>query len=92
MFVVVTVFAVWLGWEIDFITRRHTYIHRFQPNTWRIFETPPNPFWSPPPVIPVWRIWLGDCPQAFVAVPSGRTREQLAEVKSLFPEVVIYDQ
>jgi hypothetical protein len=101
MFVVVTVFAVWLGWELKFIRERQAFLSRMEEQGGlTIFageegESGVMYFEGQTP-IPFWRRWLGDRAVASPGFPlapvlSGEWDDQHEdalnkEIDRLFPE------
>lgn len=83
MLVVVTVFAVWLGWELKFVRERKAFLD------WTIEERHIirfTHFDGPAPAVPFWRRWLGDAPVQSVMLPHGSSEADLIRAQSLFPE------
>jgi hypothetical protein len=91
MFVALTLFAVWLGWELKCIRERRAFIDWLRTSSVNGFtrgEVIENAAFNEPQRIPVWRQWLGD--KSFqmvvlhdVTVEDGRTALRL------FPEARI---
>jgi len=82
MFVGVTVFAVWLGWEVKFVRDRKAFLDS---------EHCPPYSLGPQAMVPIWRRALGD-----MAIKSFRLSHyntdhdrQRTLAKSLFPEAEI---
>lgn len=76
MFVVVTVFAVWLGWELKFVNARRNF-----PGTAlmsRETEEGQHP--------PFWRRWLGDEAVSAWYFPNNAPDDLLSRARELFPE------
>jgi hypothetical protein len=94
MFVVVTVFAIWLGWELKFVRERKIACARANDRTltidsvqqWRremhFGADMPN---HRDAKIPPWRRWMGDEPVACILCLSDSERE----MRRLFPEAAI---
>src|SRR5262245_43460203 len=94
MFVIVTAFSLWLGWQAKIVLDRREALDELraagcstmfadeafleEPARWNRVELPS---------VPIWRRWLGDRPVAWIncwgSDDSKRTR-----MKSLFPEVL----
>jgi hypothetical protein len=97
MFVVVTAFAVWLAWELNFIRARKNILESVYEGRWyadspgRIFRpaVPPKAEWAR---IPFWRRVLGDTPIDFVVLGVGHTPEDAKRVRELIPEAQVYRQ
>lgn len=78
LFVVVTVFACWLGWQIHLVQSRrafHGEAHCFQTSNIDIYP--------PPPGIPFYRRWLGDKEIQRIDLVHESQQER---AKALFPE------
>ena len=93
MFVMVTVVAVWLGWELTFVRERRTALEWLKKNggfVVSVAETKNNQVPPPEPVneIPIWRRWLGDEAMYFVVPPDNATEDDLSRFQRLFPEAV----
>jgi hypothetical protein len=97
LFVVVTVFACWLGWNVNFIQRRKaalSAIHERQKGIpelegWsnvRVAFDSVQEMNSHPPHIAKIRAWLGDKPVPFVTVLFKADADA---VRPLFPEATI---
>jgi hypothetical protein len=97
MFVLVTAFAAWLGWELKFIRDREAFL------SWRDRkceveqrEHPgldgPVALWvrPKPATIRIWRTWLGDEPAEFVVLPHAASIVDQERAKALFPEALVY--
>ncbi|HEY2840785.1 MAG TPA: hypothetical protein VGJ26_16630 [Pirellulales bacterium] len=100
MFVVVTIFAIWLKWELNFVHERKEAIGaaRHNPGHEPIDDLADDtvfvifPGDSPNtgnPRLPFWRIWLGDQPVAGVATPPDASDETIHKWKRLFPEAEV---
>ena len=89
MLVVVTIFALWLGWEVRFIRERQAFLQ------WIKSQEPTGGFvirssWSGAPApIPFWRRWLGDEPENLIELPAGSMPADRDQAKALFPEAVV---
>jgi hypothetical protein len=94
LFVFVTVFAVWLGWELKFIRERNSFLALLDDCRTAEIEAARGRFvfsWilTPAyedPVIPVWRRWLGDQAQGVIILPGNTTDAHLQTARELFPE------
>ena len=94
MFVVVTVVAVLLGWELKFIRERHEFlrhtVYPFLNHDRGILLVPIKPAWEQPRVtIPFWREWLGDEAHWAIYLPHA-SEEDRRRAALLFPEARIY--
>jgi hypothetical protein len=76
--VLVTVFAVWLGWELSYIRERRAWTRENQ----ALLDAPPLEDVR----IPAWRVWLGDEPVAGLVILDNWTDDEWRRVKYLFPE------
>ena len=99
-FVLVTLFGVWLGWELNFIRQRAALRRQLQTSGgWAMtredydllpyrlgFDT------ELPMRIPIWRLWLGDVPMAVIGFGPSATPADRARTKKLFPEAVVSGQ
>jgi hypothetical protein len=88
LFVVVTIFAVWLGWELKFIRERQAFLMRAGADrTWYVMSSQLDGPITPRhriPTIPFWRRWLGDEAVAIMEPPHGIAADE--EIDALFPE------
>jgi hypothetical protein len=97
IFIVVTVVAVWLGWELRFVQNRKTMRRWLNENEWGVMAAV-NPrdaivvqdFSNV--TIPIWRNWMGDEPIALIALPDHRSKEREQAVRDLFPEATIAEE
>lgn len=87
MFVVVTVFSLWLGWQAKIVRDRREMISDLQRQGIPFFSR--TPFFKPK--IPIWRRWLGDQPIGAAGMRIDRlSSSKLAEFKRLFPEAELW--
>jgi hypothetical protein len=102
LFVVVTVFGIWLGWQLHFVTRRKQAINwleeagglaihsswvRDDPSLAR--DRPDVLNW---PQLPFWRRWLGDETIVEIWIPKDAYNEaNIARLAKCFPEAVLRD-
>ena len=96
MLLLVTVFAVWLGWELKFIRERQAWLRRVADDPENLvilstgFEKRGIDYvtylaLSEPVTIPAWRRWLGD--QALIsAILAPSSEIELDDMHRLFPE------
>ena len=84
MFLMVTVVAVWLGWELKFIRERQAWLRENASLVDVSDESDAH--------IPWWRKWLGDEPVPAIVFPPDWTDEDCANVARLFPEAVRVDR
>ncbi len=95
LFVVVTVFGVWLGWTLHHIHLRRQAISEIEAHGGDVVygvdlsatypEVPPSDF----PSIPFWRVWLGDKAVAQLEMPDEHYAEKHDVLDVLFPERTI---
>jgi hypothetical protein len=97
MFVVVTVFALWLGWELKFIRDRKAMQTWLKENGGSVMSVDEGyqiaGHWGGgfvPPSIPWWRRMLGDEPIPSVGLPREEPKYK-DRCSLLFPEAEIYD-
>lgn len=100
MLVWVTVLAVALGWELNFIRERRAFLQSLQKQQLAEIarsNTPVGSLYSvsavypPVPAIPFWRRWLGDEPQDVITFPRETPPAEMDKAKMLFPEATLYD-
>lgn len=94
MLFLVTVFAVWLTHQINFVKHRQTMLGLIKErgggyralSDWRF-----RPYLGEPPnvSVPIWRRWMGDEPITDVAWPSSIERLYVIEAHGAFPEARI---
>lgn len=89
MFVVVTVVALWLGWEVNFVRQRQAWRREHAALTERPIKTP-NPSYVPKTTIPPWRIWMGDSYLSQIYFPPDWTEQDRAYATRLFPEANLF--
>ncbi len=96
MFVFVTLFAVWLGWELKYIRDRKACLRRLaeDPENLVILTTRYEErgldyvallALSEPVTVPVWRRWLGDEALVCVCLAVGSDFD-VHQIHRLFPE------
>ena len=98
MFVVVTLFAVWLGWELKFIRDRRGFLTAMDELREAEFQNAKGFFLSggiatpaiPDATIPFWRRWLGDEPQSLLFLPRTSSAADRDTAERLFPEERVY--
>ena len=91
MFVVVTLFAVWLGWEMKYVRERRACMERIASDKSVLVHIPPGPGGTEVQ-IPFWRKWLGDDfarVEAVIELPSSWPEKEARNVSVLFPEHVV---
>ncbi len=97
LFVAVTLFAVWLGWELKFIRERNSLRDWIDANGFACTAAEASPdlppgeqLFDPSPrrvSIPMWRQWLGDEAIAYIGIgKQSPTHENWQNAKRLFPE------
>lgn len=105
LFVVITLFAVWLGWEMKFIRARQAMHRWFEDNNWCCEAT--TDMWDAgielhatsysysdiqnrvAVAIPFWRRWLGDDRYEYILYPRDAQTDDIELAKRLFPEADI---
>lgn len=80
MFVVVTVVAVWLGWEMRFVSHRKAWL-REHPAALQGWVGYPDAV-----TIPAWRRWAGDAAIPALVWQDEWTKDDLETMHYLFPE------
>jgi hypothetical protein len=88
MLVLLTLFALWLGWELDFIRDRQAWIRANGP---LVENTTPNPLPMPKFALPIWRHWLGDTEVPRIWNRDEWSDQDRANVTTLFPEANFED-
>src|SRR5262249_17973923 len=88
LFVLVTLVACWLAWEMNFIRQRKAFL---QSVGWSLRADGPPTLISKKQVakIPAWRRWLGDHPFSIIALPPDSTDEAQHQAEALFPEAAV---
>jgi hypothetical protein len=93
MFVVVTVLAVWLGWEVKLVRDRSDFlVWCHEGNVAAGLERGWTAYPSrnvPAPAIPFWRRWLGDESVHAITLPPGSSAADYERATVLFPEAAI---
>jgi hypothetical protein len=93
MFVVVTAFAVWLAWELNYIRERQAFLAWVQHKnaeitddrtTWTFTYAPR----AVRPEIPFWRRWPGDRAVDAIDFPLKWSAADRHRAKALFPEAI----
>jgi hypothetical protein len=88
MFIVVTLFAAWLGWNVSIVNARRTLRQSALKDA--TFIRPVLNVQVAPaktPELSIWRKWLGDEPTELLRL---RTKTEADRAKTLFPEATIY--
>lgn len=97
MFVVVAVFAVWLGWELQYVRERksglqslaaHDFYWASDFDKGAFAFVSANVLYQRQVTIPWWRTWLGDEPMLCIFLTPGQSPNE-EEMRNLFPEAVI---
>ena len=89
LLVAVTIFCVWLGWQVNIVRDRKAMMQRIEEAGgvggagFQSRKDPPMPW---------YRKKLGDSANAHIRVPWDWTAEQIAEVSALFPEATVHKQ
>jgi len=88
LFVVMTLVALWLAWELNFIRERKAMrrtiaekgfvstVKEWNSEAGRVSQAK----------VPFWRVWLGDEAIAMIMLEQGATEFDLEQVRSRFPE------
>ena len=90
LFLLVTVLAVWLGWQVRIVRERQAmrvFIkeHRSIVTTLKDWQPPLGA--TPPKIsVPFWRKWMGDEPIVQVTLSHKLDHAEMEQVRSLFPE------
>ncbi len=103
LFIVVTMFAVWLGWELNFVRQRLALRKQLAAGAgWVLTVTeycgysacalPGRSVRADVMKIPFWRRWMGDEPIAQMGFDRGATAADRARARELFPEAYVSDQ
>jgi hypothetical protein len=103
MFVVVTVFAVWLGWELKFIRDRKAMVDWINYNGFACTAAEASPDLPPDKIlldpsprrvtIAFWRRWLGDEAVAYIGISTrAPDSENWQAAARLFPEAYWWNQ
>jgi hypothetical protein len=107
MLLLVTILAVWLGWELNYIRKRAAFL--VENERLSNVDVPDEPSKDgtgsyvtitgtlveppdAPAAIPFWRRWLGDTPAEFVILPQKASKAYRKQAKSLFPEAQVISQ
>jgi hypothetical protein len=100
LFLLVTAFAVWLGWQVNIVRKRQATRVFIEEQggiarslqDWRPMRYPPGyagprPGANPPQVsLPFWRQWMGDEPVAEILWPAGSAESKIVQAMAVFPE------
>jgi hypothetical protein len=86
MLLVVTAFAVWLGWELNYIQQRQA-ARKLANNS--LLARDVVAVGKERPRIPVWRTMLGDEAVTIMWLKEGISDEEAARTVSLFPEAEV---
>jgi hypothetical protein len=94
MFVAMTVFCIWFGWQVNTVRQRRAVLRKMEASRssnepWQILrlQIPIKPLRHH---LPFWRRWMGDHagPQVALINEGAFSREEIEEIKSLFPGTV----
>ena len=98
LLLLVTVFAVWLGWELHFVRERQAVVELAAEcggnavtcaEMEALCEEQGATVYKPA-VIPFWRHWLGDAAVEAFRVPSDAPKQLLDRVAQAFPESQVW--
>jgi len=88
LFVSVTIFAVWLGWELKFIRERAAFLNDWNAIYYGGLMTGKPHLTNPNGPISFWRRMLGD--KALIWITLHRDNvDGIARAKKLFPEAEV---
>jgi hypothetical protein len=94
LFVMVTLLACWLGWELKFVQERRAMLgsllasgNGYTTCSQLVASSDEHGFAYNPATIPFWRRWLGDEAVESIIVPDAQ--EPLSKALTLFPEAII---
>ena len=94
MFVVVTVFGVWLGWQLKIVRERHEAKNALveietvmftKAETVSLGWTDLDDTYE----VPFWRRWMGDTGMAYISLNHDTSLETFNRIHSVFPEAVV---
>jgi hypothetical protein len=94
MFVLVTILAVWLGWELHFVHARRAFVARLEPLGFDYyadrsdFVDPAHRPWKAARNSS-WRQWLGDKNYSEIIIPAKWSHEEVEHATRLFPEAKV---
>lgn len=85
MFVVLTVFSVWLGWQAKIVRDRREAASKLQTERGTMIKSGDFQGYEPS-AIPFWRKYLGDEPYAGLLVPPDYSSDEMVTLCRIFPE------
>jgi len=91
LFAVVTVVAIWLGWEMSIVRERNTWAHRIIDAGGSIDTQYPELAGGNQPIpkhLFVVREWLGDKGYAMIVLPNAFAKD-IEKFKRIFPEACV---
>jgi hypothetical protein len=92
LFIVVTLFAIWLGWQLQRIKARKDAIERIESNGGIVQVGPSFTFTNqPPPEISWFRVLLGDQAVTTIGMPDQFSTRERERICSQFPEATCYE-
>jgi hypothetical protein len=90
MFVVMTAFAVWLGWQSFTVRARRLSIETIEAGGGLVYVYDPDyPLQPTRPRIPFWRPWFGDQVIDEITLAEGSDARQLEWSQAQFPEASV---
>jgi hypothetical protein len=97
LFVLVTVFAIWLGWELKFIRERNSVreslragsVEIVQSRHWGLIRSDVQLRVGRPAAIPWWRGMLGDEAISIITFPPSADESDLEAASEAFPEATV---
>ena len=95
LFVLLTVFGVWLGWQVQIVRERKELLKSLdgRKSIRVVFsaEVPVRMRGGHEASIPIWRCWLGDKPVQFVFILFVYPPDKTEQLKAAFPEARFID-
>lgn len=97
MLLAVTIFSLWLGWELQSIRQRRAFLALLERQTaadtaeadgrqiYLVCYAKP----ATPAKIPLWRSWLGDSAQQGIVLPANMSIDEARSAVAIFPEAVV---
>jgi hypothetical protein len=95
LFLVVTVFASWLGWELHVVRERQAIRQRIAESGGKIYSSEESEYlltslgMVTECRIPFWREWLGDEPVGFITLKTSASDAELKKARLAFPEAQV---
>jgi hypothetical protein len=90
LFIVVTLFACWLGWNLNKVRQREQVLRQKNITSAGMDWATKQPRQTPPQHFPFsWRL-LGEQPLHILGVHGGLSPDELKRLQALFPEAEIH--